>query len=161
MEIYINRHDERISELLTARRPGRPKEKELLELEEAKRRDGKEWETGFGKFHHFLGPSEFNSHGARYMVSRNATADEVEVPDLTDGPTARLMYSWLESDLDVTASHLDLLRFIRVTKGQREEGVVVSRKGNLDKMGLGAGVEGVGDDWRESEDGPEDRMVDA
>lgn len=46
---FIARNDERIAELNAERRPGRPKAKELLELEEIKRVESAEWETGFGE----------------------------------------------------------------------------------------------------------------
>lgn len=38
-----------MSELEAERRAGRPKSRELLELEELRRREVAEWETGFGK----------------------------------------------------------------------------------------------------------------
>lgn len=48
-DAYISRNDERIAELIAERRPGRPKEKELINLEELKRSELQEWATGFGK----------------------------------------------------------------------------------------------------------------
>jgi translation machinery-associated protein 16 len=49
IDLYISRNDSRIDELTSARRPGRPKEKELLDLEEVRRRELKEFDTGFGE----------------------------------------------------------------------------------------------------------------
>lgn len=46
---FIARNDERIAELNAERRAGRPKGKELLELEEVRRVESAEWETGFGE----------------------------------------------------------------------------------------------------------------
>lgn len=47
-DVFLARHDGRIAELEAERRPGRPKAKELLELEELKRVENAEFETGFG-----------------------------------------------------------------------------------------------------------------
>lgn len=47
--VYLARHDARMAELEGDRRPGRPKAKELLELEEVKKREQSEWETGIGE----------------------------------------------------------------------------------------------------------------
>ncbi|KAL1408379.1 translation machinery-associated protein 16 [Vanrija albida] len=115
-DVFLTRNDDRIAELTAERRPGRPKDKELLELEELRRREHAEWETGF------------------------------EVPNLTDGATTRLMYSWVESDTNLQSSHCDLLPWVRLFAND-ETTVVVSRAGKLGKMGLGEGVEGEGDDW--------------
>lgn len=49
--MYLKRHDPRIEELTRERRPGRPKPKELLDLEEVKRRETGEYETGMGGFY--------------------------------------------------------------------------------------------------------------
>lgn len=46
---FIGRNDARIAELNAERRAGRPKGKELLELEELRRAESAEWETGFGE----------------------------------------------------------------------------------------------------------------
>lgn len=40
----------RLQELEAERRSGRPKSKEQLDLEEHKRKDKREWTTGFGVF---------------------------------------------------------------------------------------------------------------
>jgi translation machinery-associated protein 16 len=49
IEVYIARNDERIQELIAERRPGRPKQPELLDLEEKRRMDEKEFESGMGE----------------------------------------------------------------------------------------------------------------
>lgn len=49
VEIYLERNDLRIAELEGERRPGRPKAKELIELEERRAAESKEYETGFGE----------------------------------------------------------------------------------------------------------------
>lgn len=49
-DVFLTRNDDRIAELTAERRPGRPKDKELLELEELRRREHAEWETGFGEY---------------------------------------------------------------------------------------------------------------
>ncbi|TXT13432.1 hypothetical protein VHUM_00799 [Vanrija humicola] len=115
-DVFLTRNDDRIAELTAERRPGRPKDKELLELEELRRVEHAEWETGF------------------------------EVPNLTDGATTRLMYSWTESGTNLQSSHLDLLPMVRLFAND-ETTVVQSRLGKLGTMGLGDGVEGEGDDW--------------
>lgn len=47
-EVFITRNDPRIEELTAERRAGRPKTTEHLELEELRRREQTEFETGFG-----------------------------------------------------------------------------------------------------------------
>ncbi|WVF69317.1 hypothetical protein IAT40_004093 [Kwoniella sp. CBS 6097] len=128
-EVYIARHDDRINELMGERRPGRPKSKELMELEEVKKREMAEYETG------------------------------MEVPDLTDAPTVRLMYTWLSNDTSIAHSHVDLLRLIRISAnttmdGGAENGIVLVRKGRAEQMGLGVPILGEdegaeGEDWTE------------
>lgn len=49
-DVFITRNDVRIEELAAERRAGRPKIKEQLEMEEMKRREQAEYETGFGAF---------------------------------------------------------------------------------------------------------------
>lgn len=49
-DVFIGRNDERIAELNAERRPGRPKVKELVDLEEVRRIELAEWETGFGEY---------------------------------------------------------------------------------------------------------------
>ena len=49
-EVYLTRHDLRLSELERERRAGRPRSKEHLELAESRRKENAEWETGFGEF---------------------------------------------------------------------------------------------------------------
>ncbi|WWD04720.1 hypothetical protein V865_002791 [Kwoniella europaea PYCC6329] len=119
-EVYLARFDSRIEELNAERRAGRPKPKELLELEEIKKREKNDYESG------------------------------MEVPDLTHAPTTRLMYHWLQSETSMNLSHIDLLRHIRVSpngeviltkKGRGEEmGMGVPLPGE---------VEGKADDWTE------------
>jgi len=46
--VYLTRHDQRINELEAERRAGRPKPKEMLDLEETRRRETAEYETGMG-----------------------------------------------------------------------------------------------------------------
>nr|ODN86889.1 translation machinery-associated protein 16 [Cryptococcus depauperatus CBS 7841] len=115
-EVYLKRHDNRIAELTAERRAGRPKPKELSDLEEEKRRETSEYETG------------------------------MEVPDLTHAPTSHLIYSWIESDININHARLDLLRHIRVGPNMD---TILTKGGNAEKMGL-AGVEvklNEGDDW--------------
>jgi translation machinery-associated protein 16 len=50
VQIYIDRDELRMEELEADRRPGRPKPKELLELETRKSIETKEFETGFGEY---------------------------------------------------------------------------------------------------------------
>jgi hypothetical protein len=48
-EVFITRNDPRMAELADERRAGRPKMTEHLELEELKRRELAEYESGFGE----------------------------------------------------------------------------------------------------------------
>lgn len=48
--VYLARHDARIAELDAERRAGRAKVKEQLELEEQRRREEAEYETGIGEY---------------------------------------------------------------------------------------------------------------
>ncbi|KAK4685432.1 translation machinery-associated protein 16, partial [Tremellales sp. Uapishka_1] len=105
-DVFLTRNDERIAELTKERRAGRPKGKELLEMEELRRREWSEWATG------------------------------LEIPDLTHGPTVRLMYTWLESDTPIVGSHIDLLRQVRIAKDE-SVALVVSKPGRTETMGLG------------------------
>ncbi|CAD6582834.1 MAG: hypothetical protein TREMPRED_003403 [Tremellales sp. Tagirdzhanova-0007] len=119
-EVYLTRYDLRIAELDNERRAGRPSSKEYTELVETRRREAAEWETGF------------------------------EVPDLTHGPTTRLLYHLLETDTPMRSSHVDLLRQIRVIRDSDE--VVLTKVGRTEHMGLGgvgAGVAQDGEDWTE------------
>ncbi|WWC88820.1 uncharacterized protein L201_003733 [Kwoniella dendrophila CBS 6074] len=122
-EVYLARFDQRIEELISERRPGRPKPKELLELEEIKKRETKEFETG------------------------------MEVPDLTHSPTCRLLYSWLNSDTSMNLSHIDLLRYIRISSIP-EYKIIITKKGKGEEMGMNVplldeDINGKGDDWTE------------
>ncbi|ORX40219.1 hypothetical protein BD324DRAFT_616940 [Kockovaella imperatae] len=105
-DVYLARHDARISELEGQRRSGRPKDKELIDLEEIKKREQAEWETG------------------------------IEVPDLTHGPTVKILFGLQDSSTSLQQSHLDLLRHIRLFKDDPDT-VLVTREGKWDKMGFG------------------------
>ncbi|GMK57254.1 hypothetical protein CspeluHIS016_0400880 [Cutaneotrichosporon spelunceum] len=93
-DAFIARNDERIEELTLERRAGRPKAKELLELEEVRRVENAEWESGF------------------------------EVPNLTDARATRLMFGWLENGTRIKSAHIDLLPWIRLAKESPEMIVV-------------------------------------
>ncbi|KIR60280.1 hypothetical protein I312_105550 [Cryptococcus bacillisporus CA1280] len=116
-EVYLKRHDPRIEELTRERRPGRPKPKELLDLEEVKRRETGEYETG------------------------------MEVPDLTHPPTTLLIHSWLSAPNppSIDHSHIDLLRHIRVSPNGDVLLTKEGRTGEMG-LGNWKG-EGEGDDW--------------
>lgn len=47
--VFLTRNDARIAELESERRAGRAKVKEHVDLEELKRVENSEWETGFGE----------------------------------------------------------------------------------------------------------------
>lgn len=49
IEVYIDRDLPRLEELVAERRPGRPKTKEQLDLEERRRIETKEYEDGIGE----------------------------------------------------------------------------------------------------------------
>jgi hypothetical protein len=74
--VYIARNDTRIEELTAERRPGRPKEKELLELEDLRKREAKEFETGFGECRGALrgSPSWRSSSPFPYTRRRGVTS---------------------------------------------------------------------------------------
>jgi translation machinery-associated protein 16 len=131
--VYLARHDDRIAELENERRPGRPKAKELLELEDVRKRERSEYETGIGQFTH--------------QLDALARADKVEVPDLTHPPTAKLLWTLKEEDTTLQPSHVDLLRQIRLFKDDPEE-IVVSKAGRTGNMGLlTTDTAGTGEDW--------------
>ncbi|KAL7423195.1 translation machinery-associated protein 16 [Cryptotrichosporon argae] len=127
-DVYLARNDERIAELSAERRPGRVKTKEHAELEELKRREEAEWETGF------------------------------EVVDLTNPQMTRLLYSYVETSTPLSVGHVDLLRYIRISRSE-PDAVVVSKPGRLEKMGLGAGVDGEGEDWTGGAGAPTDAGI--
>jgi hypothetical protein len=52
-DVYLTRNDEELDELKKARRPGRPKAKREIEIEEIKRKENAEYENGFGKLFPF------------------------------------------------------------------------------------------------------------
>lgn len=58
------------------------------------------------------------------------------MPNLTDARATRLMSGWVESGTIIKSAHINLLPWIRIAKDTPEV-VVVSRKGELDRMGLG------------------------
>ncbi|ORY31416.1 hypothetical protein BCR39DRAFT_450231, partial [Naematelia encephala] len=118
--VYLTRYDTRIEELVAERRPGRPKAKELSELEEVKARETKEYETG------------------------------LEVPDLTHPPTTRLLHGMLSAGSELTPAHIDLLRFVRVFKDSDQVEVTrPGRTGKMGLGGdkLLPGDERLGEDW--------------
>ena len=63
-EVFITRNDPRIQELAAERRPGRPKTTEHLEMEELRRREQTEFETGFG-----MSPSPCLNYGVVFTAS--------------------------------------------------------------------------------------------
>ncbi|BEI81315.1 hypothetical protein CcaverHIS002_0204750 [Cutaneotrichosporon cavernicola] len=93
-DVFLARNDERIEELMSERRAGRPKATELVDLEELRRVENAEWESGF------------------------------EVPNLTDARATRLMYGWLENGTRIKSAHIDLLPMIRIAKDSPEVVVV-------------------------------------
>lgn len=54
------------------------------------------------------------------------------------------MWNWLEKDVSIDRSHVDMLRQVRITKDSDE--LIVSRAGRL-KGVLAETVEGEADDW--------------
>lgn len=48
-DVYLARLDDEVNQLVAERRAGRPKSKDLVDLEEIKRREAAEWVTGFGE----------------------------------------------------------------------------------------------------------------
>ncbi|RXK41655.1 hypothetical protein M231_01155 [Tremella mesenterica] len=144
VDVYLARNDARLHELEAERRPGRPKLKELVDLEEIKRVEWAEWETGFATLK--LRASLGQPVGKQELEWTQANFPEV--PDLTHGPTVRLMYSLLEQGINLNISNIPLLRHVRIPRlPEGPEGVVVSRPGKWENMGLGSGVEGQGEDW--------------
>jgi translation machinery-associated protein 16 len=130
-EVFITRNDPRIAELAAERRAGRPKLTEHIELEELKRRELAEYESGFGA-------SFFT------FFNQSMEANKIEVPDLTDDKTTTFMWNWLEKDVSIDRSHVDMLRQVRITKDSDE--LIVSRAGRL-KGVLAETMEGDADDW--------------
>lgn len=94
---YLSRHADDLAALLAARRPGRAKDAKLVALEDTIKRENAEYESG------------------------------LLVPDLTDAPTCRLIWTWLENDIRVTLAHVDLLQMVRIAEKSNE--VVLARKG--------------------------------
>ena len=104
---------------------------EHIELEELKRRELAEYESGFGASPL---PAWF----------RSTETNKTEVPDLTDDKTTTFMWNWLEKDVSIDRSHVDMLRQVRITKDSDE--LIVSRAGRL-KGVLAETMEGDADDW--------------
>lgn len=94
---YLSRNADDLAALLAARRPGRAKDSKLVALEDLIKRENAEYESG------------------------------LLVPDLTDAPTCRMIWSWLDNDIRVTLAHVDLLRMVRIALGSNE--VVFAREG--------------------------------
>jgi hypothetical protein len=63
---------------------------------------------------------------------------------LTDDKTTTFMWNWLEKDVSIDRSHVDMLRQVRITKDSDE--LIVSRAGRL-KGVLAETMEGDADDW--------------
>lgn len=94
---YLSRHASQLATLLAARRPGRAKDTKLVALEDLIARETAEYASG------------------------------LLVPDLTDGPTCRLIWNWLDNSVRITQAHVDLLRMVRVSPDSAE--VVLARQG--------------------------------
>ncbi|GHJ88546.1 hypothetical protein NliqN6_4948 [Naganishia liquefaciens] len=94
---YLSRHADDLAALLAARRPGRAKDAKLVALEDIIKRENAEYESG------------------------------LLLPDLTDGPTCRLIWTWLDNDIRITQAHVDLLRMVRIAKGS--DAIVLARAG--------------------------------
>ena len=134
--MFITRNDPRIDELAAERRAGRPKTTEHLELEELRRREQTEFETGFGM-------STFVS--LQKLDSLVVLTPSLEVPDLTDPKVTTFMWNWLERDVSIDGSHVDMLRQVRVFKDSDD--IVVSKPGRLRGV-LADNVEGMeAEDW--------------
>jgi hypothetical protein len=63
---------------------------------------------------------------------------------LTDDKTTTFMWNWLEKDVSIDRSHVDMLRQVRITKDSDE--LIVSRAGRL-KGVLAETMDGDADDW--------------
>jgi hypothetical protein len=94
---YLARNEEQHTALVAARRPGRSKDSKLVALEDLMAREAAEYASG------------------------------LLVPDLTDAPTCRLIWHWLDHDVRITQAHVDLLRMVRVAPEFTE--VVLAREG--------------------------------
>jgi hypothetical protein len=121
-------------------------------LEELKRRELAEYESGFGK------------HNSPISISRiSSKADRTEVPDLTDPKTTTFMWNWLEREISIDRSHVDMLRQVRITKDSDD--LIVSKVGRLSGV-LAETVEGEADDWTnmagdDAEEGKKEMVVEA
>jgi translation machinery-associated protein 16 len=137
---FIGRNDARMAELESERRPGRPKAKEHLDLEELKRVEESEYASGFGELQ---------------LVSQEPTRADClpEVFDLTNPKATRLLYMMIENNKRFKQSHVDLFPQVRISSRQPEV-VVASRPGQVEKMGLGGELPDIlmgGDDDDEDE----------
>lgn len=148
IEVYIGRNDARIEELTAERRAGRPKTTELLDLEERRRLDMTEFETGIGKLHRFHFCPFWLDHPDSYAIRDAAQArwlTRAEVPDLTHYLTTRLLHQYIEQEVTLDHSRVDMLRLVRVFKDTEE--MIVTKPGQVEKMGLGPADGTVGSDW--------------
>lgn len=69
----------------------------------------------------------------------------LEVPDLTDPKVTTFMWNWLERDVSIDRSHVDMLRQVRVFKDSDD--IVVSKPGRLRGV-LADNVDGMeAEDW--------------
>jgi hypothetical protein len=143
-ELFLKRWDDYLEELQQARRAGRPKSKEQVEVEEIKRQEEAEYDSGFGaspcpltrsppvrsldwqSCGRPLGPSTacstldaFSQLTPRMLSWLPALPAAADLPDLTHPPTVALLRTWNAKD----ASFLPLLRVIRISR--REPDVVV------------------------------------
>jgi hypothetical protein len=78
------------------------------------------------------------------FFNKSMKTNITEVPDLTDAKTTTFMWNWLEKDVSIDRSHVDMLRQVRITKDSDE--LIVSRAGRL-KGVLAETMEGDADDW--------------
>jgi translation machinery-associated protein 16 len=63
---------------------------------------------------------------------------------LTDPKVTTFMWNWLERDVNIDRSHVDMLRQVRVFKNSDD--IIVSRPGRLSGV-LAETTEGGADDW--------------
>jgi hypothetical protein len=68
----------------------------------------------------------------------------IEVPDLTDAKVTTFMWNWLERDVSIDRSHVDMLRQVRVTKNSDD--LIVARVGRLSGV-LVESTDVAADDW--------------
>ena len=87
-------------------------------------------------------------------MSAPVLTSHVEVPDLTDPKVTTFMWNWLERDVSIDRSHVDMLRQVRVFKDSDD--IVLSKPGRL-KGVLADDYEGMqAEDWTKlNKDGQE------